>query len=535
VRDDWPGWRGRNGLGVRTNPLPLSKWDANSGVLWVAPVAGEGHSSPIVVADRVFLTSADQREQTLVLLAHDRKTGALLWKTMLARGGFMVKHHKNSHASATPVGDGKRIYVPYIANGTLQMAAVDVAGSIVWQRAIGPFVSEHGYASSPVLYKDLVIIAGDNQGSPSAADPASTSHLTALRTGDGETAWRVSRPLVPSYGTPVVAHLAGRDQLLLSGAERIVGHDPGTGKELWFYRWSALRTANSMACGPDCVFASAAWRENQIVCVRADGNGDVTDTHLVWKRKRPVTDVPSPLFHDGRLYLTTDRGIVTAMDAATGKEIWQNRLGDSISASPVLAGDVIFSTDESGATYLFKAGPQFELLATNALNDRTSASPALCGDHIFLRSARFLWCLDGKTVGNGLAQNGFARSGNPGNSGPEKLENRSFRTGSSPPGRKQVSSHSNAPASGRTWLVLAVVVGTGLLFALALVFVLSIVRLAVGEQEATPRKGQASTLDGKVAFAVCACKGCGKKLKVRQAVAGKVIKCPHCGKTFALS
>jgi len=396
---DWPGWRGPGGRGIRTEATAVTHWSQNKGVRWKVQVPGQGHASPIIVGDQVFVFTAKDNAGTLSLLSYQRQTGALQWEREIYRGGFMVKHNKNSHASATPVCDGVHVYVPHIADDALWLSAVHKSGRLAWQRRLGPFVSEWGYASSPVLYKDLVIVVGDNRGSANADDSASTSYLAAVRSANGQPVWRVPRPLMPSYGSPVVARLAGRDQLLLSGAERIVAYDPATGKELWFFRWSALRSANSMACGPDCVYATATWPDQQVVCLRADGNGDVTDSHLVWKQQRNVSDVPSPLYHDGRLYLTNDRGIAVCMDGASGKTLWQNRLGGPIAASPVLAGQTILTTDEQGTTHLLKAGPQFELFATNYLTDRVLASPALSGNHIFLRGRNSLYCLDGQTLG----------------------------------------------------------------------------------------------------------------------------------------
>ena len=197
------------------------------------------------------------------------------------------------------------------------VTALNVNGEIAWQRRLGPFVSEWGYAKSPAPYKDLVIVVGDNKGSPKAKDAAETSYMVGVKRETGEIVWRVPRPLMPSYGTPVVAHLAGRDQLLLSGAEKIVAYDPATGKELWFCRWGAFRSANSIVVGPDCVYASTTWPDNQIICVR--GRRRRRDRFaLVWKHARVVTDIPRA-YHDGRLYLTTDRGMAVCMDGAPAR------------------------------------------------------------------------------------------------------------------------------------------------------------------------------------------------------------------------
>src|SRR5262249_20873984 len=158
-------------------------------------------------------------------------------------------------------------------------------------------------------------------------------------------------------------------QLLLSGAGRIVSYDPATGKENWFCRWSANRSANSMALGGNFVYASTSWPRAEMMCVRADGSGDVTGTHVVWQHGRSVNDIPSALYHEGGLYVVSARGIASCLDGAPGEAVWQQRLGPNFTASPVLIGNHLFATDEAGTTHVLEAGPQFKRLATNRLND----------------------------------------------------------------------------------------------------------------------------------------------------------------------
>lgn len=398
-------------------------------------------------------------------------------------------------------------------------------------------MSEWGYASSPVLYKDLVIVVGDNKGSPAANDAAETSYLAAVQRKTGAIVWRVPRPLMASYGTPVVAHVAGRDQLLLSGAQRIGAYDPANGKELWFYRWGAFRSANSMVCGPDRVYASTTWPDNQIVCVRADGEGDVTDSHLVWKHARTVTDIPSALYHDGRLYLTTDRGMAVCMDGATGKTVWQRRLGASISASPILAGQVILSTDEQGTSHLFKTGPQFELLATNHLSDPVLASPALSGAHIFLRSKSFLYCLDGHTVGPPVTVK-VQPSSTPSRPIERPVSSRqpqAPKVGSAKASKvgsaKVPIAEDNGDVPDWAWLVIGVLAVLTFLAYVALAALKIRDRLLVASETPSARtqdKGTAKPTSPPHIF--FACFACGKNLKVREELAGKKVKCPKCGK-----
>jgi len=529
VSNDWPSWRGPAGFGIRSEALAATKWSPVSVIRWKVALPGLGHASPLIVGDRVFVATADEKAQTQSLIALHRETGGLLWNTVFYRGRFLYRHQKNSHASATPACDGARVFVPTVADDALWLTALDILGKIAWQRRLGPFVSEWGYASSPALYKDLVIVVGDNKGSPSASDAAETSYLVGVKRDTGEIAWRVQRPLVPSYGTPVVARLAGRDQLLLSGAERIVAYDPTTGKELWFCRWGAFRSANSMVCGPDCVYASTTWPDNQIVCVRADGDGDVTDTHLVWKHARVVTDIPSALYHDGRLYLTTDRGMAVCMDGATGKNVWQDRLGGPISASPILAGDVILSTDELGTTHLFKTGMGYELVATNRLNDPVLASPALSGAYVFLRSKSHLYCIDGQTPVAPTTINVL-----PAPTVARPIE----RPGS--PTKQQTPKGVNtkvASAKGEDdiplWFWLTIGAFGALTFLVIVVLVGVLLKdkfLAAPESapESAKEKKPATKASPPLLFFTCA--SCGKNLKVKAELSGKKVKCPHCGR-----
>ncbi len=536
VTRDWPYWRGPGSFGVRTEALAATTWSPTKGIRWKVALPGLGHAAPVIVGDQVFIATADEKAQSQALIALHRETGALLWNTVFYRGRFLYKHQKNSHASATPACDGSRVFVPTVADNALWLTALNVNGDIAWQRRLGPFASEWGYASSPALYKDLVIVVGDNKGAKEAVDAAETSYLVGVKRDTGEIVWRVPRPLMASYGTPVVAHLAGRDQLLLSGAQRIVAYDPATGKELWFFSWGAFRSANSMVCGPDCVYASTTWPDNQIVCVRADGNGDVTESHLVWRHARVVTDIPSALFHDGRLYLTTDRGMAVCMDGATGKTVWQDRLGGPISSSPVLAGDVILSTDEQGTTHLFKTGMQFELVATNNLNDPVLASPALSGDRLFLRSRSHLYCVDGQTPGLPVTINikptpkvapPIERPVSPTKQPAPKVVNAKPATVVS---AKPATATADDGVPVWAWLVVGAFIAVAFLANCVLVGLLLKDRFLVAK-ETPPEPSNVIKAAAKKAPPplLFACAACGKSLKVKADLGGKKVKCPHCG------
>jgi outer membrane protein assembly factor BamB len=513
--DDWPGWRGPGGVGSRAEPLAGPHWSAWHGVLWKVAIPGRGHASPVVVGNRVLVSTADESSEERSLLCYDRQTGALSWKVVLQAGAFMGKHAKNSHASPTPACDGRRVYVPYLAADALWLSAVDLDGRIAWQRDVGPFVPEHGYASSPVLYGNLVIVAADNLGSGQDQPAEDASYLAGVDRQTGKVVWRVSRPAVASYATPVVARLAGRDQLLLGGPGLLTAYDPATGRELWSCRWSAARAASSVTCGGDCVYASVTWRQPEIVCVRADGTGDVTESHLVWRQRRGAADVPSPLYHDGRLYLVNEQGMATCLDATTGKVVWQERLGAAFTASPVRAGEAILATDEEGTTHVFKAAAPFQRLATNPLNDPVLASPALSGDRLFLRGRQFLWCLQGQAAADAVA----TRPPGP------------VRSGSLPPATAaKPLPPAGAPsnAGSKEWLAVAGLAGLALTVAGVGWLVAS--RRRPGKRPLpAPARGAPAGVQAAAPAVSFVCSACRKKLRVKTQLAGKRVKCPGCG------
>jgi outer membrane protein assembly factor BamB len=383
---DWPWWRGPALDGSGDSGAPTS-WSARENVHWKTLVPGRGHSSPIIHGERIFLTTADERTQKQSVLAFDRATGKQLWNTLVHTGGFPAMNPKNSQASATPACDGQRVYSAFVHKTALYVTATDMAGKRLWQSKAGDFSSEHGYGCSPVLFGSLVIVNGDSLRG---------SFIAALDCATGKIAWKTSRPTTGrhgSYGTPIIAELAGKPQLLLTGMGTVASYEPATGKLLWSCTGPAEVTGCTPACSDKLVFATGGFPEKQILAIRADGRGDVTASHVAWRTGKGVAYVPSPLHHDGRLYMVTDNGIATCFEAATGKQLWQDRLQGAFTASPVLAGGLLYFTNEAGKTFVLKAGPKFEIVATNDLGEAVMATPAICGGQVYLRTNRHLFCL----------------------------------------------------------------------------------------------------------------------------------------------
>lgn len=375
--DDWPAWRGLKGDGLASGTAP-TKWSATEGVIWKTPIKGEGHSSPVIWGQQIFVATAEPGKQVISLLCLERATGKLAWECPLHEGGWMHIHQKNTHASATAACDGQYVYYPAMVKGGLWVSAVTLDGKLAWQKEAGPFQSMHGYGSSPVLFENLVIVAGDSNG---------PGWLAALDRKSGEIVWRVQRGTAASFGTPAVATVAGKPQLLMASQQQVVSYNPKAGEKLWQAEGPADVCANTLAWNDELVFASGGYPQPCVMAIKADGSGEV-----VWRQKYKCY-VPSLLVDQERLIVPLDQGIVRCLDARTGDSLWFTRLGGDITSSPVLAGGNIYVTDEKGTTFVLKSGPKLEQIAANELGERCYSTPTICGGRIYLRTWTQLYCL----------------------------------------------------------------------------------------------------------------------------------------------
>ncbi len=376
---DWPWWRGpsRNGFASST-ARPPTEFGPSENVRWSSPVPGRGHGSPIVVGGRVYLATADESTQTQSVLAYDLVDGQGLWRRDISRGGFPANNHpKNTEASTTLASDGQRLYVTFFHHKSIQLTALDLQGQTVWQKIVGPFDPrryEYGYAPSPLIYKNLVIVAAEHDGDSSIAA------FDRLR---GTQQWRIPRPSNITFSSPVVAHVAGRDQLLISGSDKVCSYDPAAGQPLWETPGTTAATCGTMVWSGDLVIASGGYPKAETLAVKADGSGEV-----VWRNRQKCYE-QSMLVVDGYLYGLTDRGILYCWRVSDGREMWRQRLAGPVSASPVLAGGHIYWANEAGIMYVLRPNPErFELVAENRLGNEAFASPAISGDLMLLRVAQ---------------------------------------------------------------------------------------------------------------------------------------------------
>jgi outer membrane protein assembly factor BamB len=348
--DDWPWWRGPNRNGVADpKQTPPLKWSETENVLWKTPVPGRGYASPIIVGDHIFLPTADHAEQTQSVLCYDRKTGKQLWQTEVHRGGFAKGGNaKGSLASPTCACDGQRVFVTFLNDNAIYATALGLDGTKLWQTKITNYVLHQGFANSPTVYESLLIVNADNKGKGVVA---------GLDRATGRIVWKVDRPKLPNYASPIILKVAGREQLFLTGCKLVTSLDPLTGKKIWEFAGSTEETVTSTVSDGERIIISGGYPKAHVAAIHADGSGKVA-----WEIKKSVY-VPSMQLHHGYLYAVDDNGMALCWDFGTGKEVWKDRLGGAFSASPVLVGDLLFASNESGRTFIFKADPKaFELI-----------------------------------------------------------------------------------------------------------------------------------------------------------------------------
>jgi outer membrane protein assembly factor BamB len=421
---NWPSFRGPGASGVSDGQNLPVRWDAQRrvNVLWKTELHGLAHSSPVVWGDRVFLTTAVSNQPGATfkpglygegtasddLSAHqwnviclERGTGKVLWERTAYQGVPKEKRHiKSTYANATPATDG-RVVVAFF--GSQGLYAYSLAGDLLWKRDLGRFdvgaydapEFEWGTASSPILYKDLVIVQCDQQKG---------SFITALDAKTGATVWRTERNELPSWGTPAIFPTKARAELVTNGSNFIRGYDPASGKELWRLGGSSKITAPTPVASDDLIIVASGRRpEAPIFAIRAGASGDITPASgesrsqsVAWSKGQRGPYMPTPLIYGGSVYILGNAGIFDCYALADGQEIYRQRIpdaGSGFSASPVESDGKIYLSGEDGEIVVVKAGPKFELLARNDMADPVMATPAISGGIILIRSQHYVWAI----------------------------------------------------------------------------------------------------------------------------------------------
>jgi outer membrane protein assembly factor BamB len=332
---------------------------------------------------RIWLTTALDEGRSLRAMCIDRATGLVLHDVeVFAPSEPGPINAKNSHASPTPVLEDDLVYVHFGAHGT---ACLSSDGGIVWKSDPWPYNHRHGPAGSPVLYDDLLIFS---------CDGTDVQFVVALDKQTGEVRWQTDRQGPMAYCTPQVIRVDGVDQLFSPGGDQAISYDPGSGEELWRFRYTGYSVVPCPVYGHGLVFFSSGYNDPVLYAIRADGRGDVTDTHMAWEQARGAPNTPSPLLVGDELYIVSDNGVATCLDARAGGEHWKQRIGGNYSASPLLADGRIYVLSEEGTTTVIASGKTYAELAKNQLDGQTLASLAVAGQSIYLRSETHLYRIE---------------------------------------------------------------------------------------------------------------------------------------------
>jgi outer membrane protein assembly factor BamB len=418
---NWPQFRGPGATGVVESPGQPVKWDAGSAenVRWKLAIPGLAHSSPVVWGNKIFVTTAvnsskdetrfglygdvapvkNDPKHTWKVYAIDKSKGTILWERIAYEGIPKVKRHpKSSHAASTPVTDGKYVIAMFGSEG---LYAYDLNGKLLWSQDLGVLDAgwfydadyQWEYGSSPIIYKNLVIIQADIQ---------KNSFIAAYDLKSGKLVWKTPREEIPSWGTPTVYEGKTRAELITTGAKAIRGYDPATGKELWRLGPMSEITTPTPFVAHDLIFVTSGYAPIQpIYAIKPGATGDLSlkggaesNEFIAWSKQRGGPYMPTPIVYGDLLYTCSNQGVLTAYNAKTGERVYQERLGGTgaaFTASPVASDSKIYLASEDGDVFVVKAGPKYELLAKNPVGEVMMATPAISDGVLIVRTVSHLY------------------------------------------------------------------------------------------------------------------------------------------------
>ena len=416
---NWAQWRGPGGLGVSMEAGLPTEWSPTTNIVWKTAIPGRGHSSPIVWGDRIFLTTSFKGElvpgrkapvhpdfnnrpgyvhpdavdieykHAVKVIAIDAANGKIVWERTAYDGLMYDDHHrKNTYASPTMAADGRLAYAFFESLG---LYAYGFDGTLKWHSDLGGVIKAGlGPGTSPVLYEDLVILQCDQE-------MGAGSFIVALDRASGREVWRTARTNRRSWATPLLVRAGDHDELIASGAESVIAYDPATGKERWRANGTQSHPIPSPVAGHGLVFMTAGSQAKRALAIRLGGTGNLTDSpSIVWRYNKGTAYVPSPILYGKYLYLMTDTGLLTCLDAVTGERMYEGGrvpVPATFTASAVAFDDRIFLTSEDGDTFVIKAGPAHEVLRTNSVGEPVYASPAIANGRIYIRGEHHLFAI----------------------------------------------------------------------------------------------------------------------------------------------
>lgn len=381
IAGDSPQFRGPDGEGHSAEKhLPLT-WSDSENIRWKREIEGLGWSTPSISGSQVWFTTAIDQGKVLRVVCLDKATGTVVHDVeAFHHDDPGPVHSKNSYASPSVLIDGDRVYAHFGKLGTI---CLDRNAKEVWKTQLA-YNHRHGPGGSPIVVGDLLIIA---------CDGTDVQYVIALNKKTGEEVWKTKRDGAMAYSTPLLITVDGRQQVVSTGGEWAIAYEPASGKEIWRFRYpKGYSNVPRPVFGQGLVFLCSGYDKPWLYAVRPDGTGDVTETHMAWKLERGAPLNPSPLLIGEDLYIVSDTGVATCLNAKTGEQHWQQRIGGNFSASLLLADGRIYMLDENGKTYVFKPNhDQYEELAVNELPGRTLASIAAADESLFLRTDKAVY------------------------------------------------------------------------------------------------------------------------------------------------
>jgi outer membrane protein assembly factor BamB len=414
---NWPQWRGPDGQGVSTEKNLPTEWSATKNIKWKTAISGRSHSSPIIWGSKIFVTTGIEgpvvpgakavkhmdgdkeflhpdsigadRKHTFKVICLNATTGKILWEQVAFEGTpYDNRHRKSSFAASTPATDGKYVYAFFGSEG---LYAYDMSGKLAWKADLGKLGTVGmGTGTSPILHDNLVVMQCDEEN-------GAASFIVALDKKTGKEVWKTPRKVQVSWATPILVRTPKRAELITSGTEAIVSYDPATGKELWRHKGVESNAIPSPVANNEVVFLSAGFPAKIVMAIRLGAAGDLTDSaNVAWKHSKGTAYVPSPILYGDYLYLTTDRGILTCLNAKTGQLMYEGGrvpIPATFTASPVAFDGKILLTSEDGDTFMVKAGPKHEILGSNSVGEPVYASPAIADGRIFIRGEKNLYAI----------------------------------------------------------------------------------------------------------------------------------------------
>lgn len=405
----WPAFRGASGNGhavpansAESGEFPLH-WSETSNVTWKIPIPHQGWSTPVMMGGRLWLTTASEAGNAFYVIGVDTNTGDIFVNQEVFHSDDPepLGNNINGYASPTSAIEPGRLYVNFGSYGT---ACIDTDSyAVLWKREDIECRHFRGPGSSVLLFEDLVVLTFDG---------VDVQYLTALDKRTGETVWRTDRSTVwndldengqpkrqgdfrKGFSTPAIAEVGGKPLLISVASSACYGYDPYTGREIWNITDTCHTPSASPLVHGEIAYIATGFGTTELRAIRLDGEGDVTDSHIAWRLAgKQAPNTPSPILVDGLLYVVSDRGIVTCLEADTGAEVWSERIGGNYMASPIYAGGRLYFSSLQGKTTVIGTGRTFNLLATNQLDGDFRASPAIARNALYLRSKTHLYRID---------------------------------------------------------------------------------------------------------------------------------------------